>query len=775
MTTLPVTTIRDALAEVGMADRPDGDVVLMAMVNGKPRHATLAAAADTPVTDPEALYVASGLFAPGVVSIKGGRTTEHCTRVVWMPFDADLIAMLDPDKVTADDLHAAPQDEIDAVLADQITEVDRAFAACGWPIHRLDYTGYGLCAYVYVDDADQHRVADAQDTHKRAVAALNEAAGFPLFDRQVSDAGPRVTRVPGSLNRKGPTPRVVRTLRPWDGRSIPLTHRPAPAATATPVDVPVDGSGLSAEAADAIVDAIAPAWSEGQRHAMGVAVAGLLAKSGVPETQALDIVGRLAAGDKKPYDRFNALRRSYDRVRSGQAVAGYTQLQQLIPQDALAFVANVLDRFQESTAAVPDLTAFDAAAQASVGRSIDASEALRRRERDLLSLVPEPPEECFYGWVGQYRDIVAPTTEAADALHLGAILTACGAHIGRKVATELGSDPIYPTLYTVLVGATGWSRKETAMRRALDDLGRTPVGSFQAASPAYQEVSDLTSAEGLAEVMERTPNTLIRLSELTLLFSNMQRKGTTNLADQLIRLWDAPAQFQILRAKSATKVERPSLSILAATQPGRLADAMTHEHIISGFANRLVFVAGDAKPEMAEPSQIDRGALWELFRDFQDAVQRYPDGTVLARAPETDARWNAWYGEIRRQSADEELSAMRARHQALALKVALIYAVTDSADRIEAHHLEPAIAFVEWMWRNLLLLMKRWGVGHWSQIEQRIEETLRVNGPMKRHPLSRKCANRKWNNRDFSIVLDSLIKTESVLVNATGICSWAEG
>jgi len=770
----PTTTVRDALATVGMTDRPDGEVVLASITGKGIRHYTLATVGDADPADAESLYVASGLFAPGVVSIKGGRTTDHVTRVMWLPFDADLIAMLDSDKVTADDLHAATQEEIEDILGDQIVEVDRAFAACGFPLHRLDYTGYGLCAYGYVHESDQHRVADAQRTHKGMVAALNAAAGFRLFDVQVSDAGPRITRVPGSLNRKGATPRVVRTLRPWDGRTAYLDTAPTqPPAPRTPVDVPVDGDGLSAEAVDALVDAIRPSWDEGQRHAMGIAVAGLLAKAGVPETQALDIVGRLTSGDKKPYDRYNALRRSYERVRSGQAVAGYTQLQQLMPADALAFVGRTLDQFRESTAAIPDLSAFETTAKgatSSAGRRLPPENL---SDDDFARSMPPVPDECFYGPFAAYRDIMAPTTQAPDVYHLASALTWFGALVGRRIRTEHASEDLYPNLFTVLVGASGSTKKDTAAKRAIHLPHNFPIGAgLRNPDMPYAINTNVSSSEGLIGDLEASPRQILYLNELSIVQKNAQRKGTRTIFDTLITAFDCPPEISNNTKSNRVKAEKPFLSMLAATQPKRLADQMTDEDIHSGFANRILFVLGAAKEPMSRPPGVDRLAAWKLYLSWMDVVGGYTDPTVIPLSPDSYDPWDEWFDAMASSPAEtEEEGDMRQRLPVFVQKIALIFAISDGARAIEPWHLAPAIAFVDWCWGITRQMLKGWAIGVDTQIELAITRALQRHGPMHRRNLQMRTNNRKWSGRDFAAVFRGMTENRLVSVSAEGIVS----
>lgn len=776
-------TVGRALEVAGMTPTADGDVVLMAMRDGKPRHATLDRCLDLDPTQPEALYVASGWFAKGVITISGGRSTEHCVGVRWLPFDADLAALFDGDRAEVNrQLWAADQAELDDLIDVQLDHVRHAFAAVGQAIHRIDYTGYGVCAYVYVDERDRHRVRDLQQMHKRAVAALNQAAGFPLFDSQVSDAGPRVTRVPGSLNRKNPAiPRLVRTLVPWEGQSSPLEDQPAPAPNVTPIAVPRDGDGLSAEAVDQLVEALAPSWSEGQRHRMGLAVAGLLAKSGVPESQARHIVERLAANDRKPWDRFNALGRSYDRVRAGQAVAGWTALEGVVPVDAMRFVGGVLDAWEQSRAAHVDLSVFSASGRLEIPISVQRSKHAAEAPQGIQ--IRPLPAICLDGWLRDYVELVEPTCESPDAFHLAAGMALIGATMGRTVAVRHISKSLYANQYLMIVGAAGSSRKDTAIRLALDMPRHRPTNQTgglydaRAANDApYQLATDVGSAEGLVQLLSKSPNVLLYVTEYQRLIRNAKRQSTGTIMPLLTQAWDTPISLQTLTKASPLEAKLPCLSMIAAVQPGILAQETGQAEVESGYATRWLYVLGAGKGSRPEPPEIDEQAAYELYGELLKRRRQYEIGdreSRLAFADDARERWVDWYDRDRgREVAGEDEDAMRSRLGVHVRKVALIYAAGEGAWSIELRHLEAAIAFVEWCWAHTEELMRTWGVSAWGEIEARIQRVLEGQGAMPRWRLRQQCSSRRWGSREFGQVVDAMHKNGTVRIDPQGVVAW---
>ncbi len=755
------------VAALGVEPREGEDVVLVAVdPEGRVSHYTLQELADHDVDEADALYLASGTFGAGTVTRWRGRTAEHVARVLWLLFDCDLVDWEGvTDKAEREqrlhDLHALPDAELDALIARQQTDVEEVFARANVPIHRLDITGYGLCAYVHIDEADQQRVTDCRDAHKLLIAHLNEVAGYRLVDPQASDAGTRITRVPDSLNTKGAIPRRVRTLYRHDA-SAPLGGRPQAQRPPTPL-IPKEGPGLSQPDADAIMKALTPSWTLGQKHAMGLAVAGILAKAGVPEAQAAAIVERLSAHDAKPWDRAAAVRRSYDRVRTGLAVKGFTALQDLVPAETLAFVDGILTRYKRAT--TPTLIIHD-------GEPDPAARAAKRVET-RVSYDP-PPAVAFHGWFKAYLDLVEPTTEAPDAFHLGAALTLAGAMIGRRVRTEYASDPLYANLYTVLIGPSGSSRKDTAIKRALT-IPQLQLGADFVQTP-FHVVTDVASAEGLVTILKDNPNTLLYVTELSTLKRNASRKATQTILPRLIEAWDTPAVLQNLTKNQPIQAVRPYLSVVAATQPGTLALEMTEEDIHSGFGNRWLYVVGAGKPARPTPPPLDKEAAWKLYGELAGAIRRYGEGKVLPVDPGTQERWDAWYVNQQGESGrNEDEDAMRVRHATLIRKIALIYAVADGAAAISDDHLAAAIALVDWMWTHVRALLKEWGVGVDVQIEERIKAALRKHEAMPRRLLQMRTAGRRWSARDFAAVFRAMQENGTLAVDAEGNVALAGG
>jgi hypothetical protein len=753
--------IADVIAELGVVPRDGEDVVLTVIRNGgTPENFTLDECAAWPLEQDGNVYLASGLFRHGSVRRKEGRKGANVARVLWLPFDADLKDYLD---VPAAEVLALDEAEVPPLIERQRVDLEEAFGRLGLPVHRLDFTGHGLCAYVYLDDAAGLAVDRVPDVHKAIIKRVNDLVGFRLVDPEVSDAGSRITRLPGTLNRKahdaglGPA-RQTKTLSftPGMASAVLLGQIARGEAQAPPPTrvIPDHGKRLDDDAVGRIVSAVAPHWTLGQKHAVSLALSGMLAKAGVPEEQALAIVERLSAGDAKPWDRARSVRDSYNRVRSGLDIKGFYGLRDYLPAEAIEYVDGVLKPLREAT---------------STHRLVyDPSEI---RDAKIEELFTAPGSDVYYGWFREYAELMAPTSEAPDQYHLASGLVMTGALIGRRVAMEWFSESLYTNLYAVLIGRTGRSRKDTAIKRALQVTQRPQ--NERIVNPTFDIARDVSSAEGLIQVLQKKPNTLIYLTELTAMLRNARRKGTSTILDRLIEAWDTPEILQNLSKLAPVQAAKPYLSILAATQPSRLADNMTDEDIQSGFANRWLYVVGKGKEPMSRAPSLDWKAAWSLYLRLFDAITSYPEGTVLCLSDEAGLAWDAWYSRmLAEEGRDESEDDMRARHPNLAMKVALIYAISDRARAIEARHLEAALALVDWMWRNVRELMRVWGVGVDGQIAERIL-TLLKKGPMKRRELQMYTRGRKWGPREFAAVFEAMQRNGTIEADAAGVFALA--
>ena len=752
--------VGDAITACGLTiEQPDGDVIVVAVnQHGKLVHRTAAEVADKNLG--RNTYQAGGIFRPGSIVDNRGRKAENLVRIMWLAFDADLSDYLG---WTKQDLWELDDETLADLVALQRSDLERIFGEIGLRFTRLDYTGYGLCGYLYLDELSGRKIEEVGQAYKSIVTAVNQRWGNgDLVDRSVSDAGTRITRIPGSINDKGSVERVSRTIS-HDGELYSLEQLQAAAGQKRSNVVHLSGPGdkrLDAEKQALIIEHMIPVWTLGQKHIVSLGLAGMLAKAGVAQEQALQIVQEISrrAGDERPDDRAKTVITTYKRLEAGEQTTGYFSLKGRIPDALLDWLDQELGQVRQASVTV-----------LMPGRPSKKSEELsddERIERGIGGRFTPPPAGAYFGWFAEYRDIMAPTTEAPDQFHLGAGLVIAGAQIGRTVSCWYNSEDLYGNLYAVLVGRTGTSRKDTAIKRALalPDYARgTKI------IPAYAVHRDVSSAEGLIKTLKQDPNTLLYLTEMSATLKNARRKSTSTILDKLIEAWDTPRRMQNLSKMDSNEVFDPYVSILSATQPGRLARAMGDEEIESGFANRWLYVPGSGKAPIARTPDVDVIGAGELFADLSDAVRHFKIGERLRMSEAAGSKWDDWYRAVAEEMGDDEdLADMRTRHPTLVLKIALIHAVTDRSKSLEWRHIEPAMEFVNWSWGMVKQMMQAWGARDERYLEDRIISILSARGPLPKRQLQQACSSRKWTGKDFALALEWMRKNDTIVFDASG-------
>lgn len=746
--------VKDAIRELGIdADTTPGELCIVQITNKGARHYRLPEVAEREIT--RDLYLATGTFAPGSISEYAGRTVENLRSVLWLVGDFDYKDYVPG--VTLADLRTWSDGELLSTGRQLAQDVRELYELIGVPVHRIDYTGYGIAVYTYLNGHDTADIPEIRDLNRALVETINAQWGSTLADPGVHDAGTRIMRLVPGPNTKGPTPRQAQTIYRSEGH-VALADLRTTLQTRTRTTVgraiPRTGTDLPGSVLHDLIDAVLPHWNEGNRHGIALALAGILAKAGVAEEQAARVVEYTAnaAGDLELRDRLKAVETSYQRARAGLQTRGLYGLRDWLPIEAVEFIDRVLEQVRGRVADVT-FTVTDGV----VDDNAD----------DEIPLIPVPAS-VKSGLIGDYITLMRPTTEASESYHLGVGLTIAGAMIGRRVAVNY-AGPTYANLFTLLVGTSGRSRKDTAIKRGTRLLTSAPVGTTQRKS-GVQIVTDVASAEGLIKSLSEFGNILLYLTEFSRLMANADRKGTRTIVPVLIEAFDTPAVLSNNSLGNPLKAEYPYTSILSATQPRILEGLMSDEHVHSGFINRWLIIPGQSDQPMPWPVSVNPADLGLLFEQFHAAIHdAHTDGQVLTLAADARLLWDSWYLESwgRKQSEDE--AAMRVRHPVLAIKIALIYSVLAGESEITRTALEQGIAVVDWMWTHVARMLPGWGGTVFGRIESKITQLLTDRGPTKRRVLTQYCRSRTWSTADFNAALDAMVKSGAIHIDATGV------
>lgn len=306
-------------------------------------------------------------------------------------------------------------------------------------------------------------------------------------------------------------------------------------------------------------------------------------------------------------------------------------------------------------------------------------------------------------WLGGYVNYARTLTDAPLAFHVGAGLVALAGAVGSSVAWKGGGRENWPNLYALLLAPSGLYRKSTSVDLACSFLERAAPGRVM-----DNEFSPERFIKNLAE----HPNAVLKEAEFSSLLERMKANYMSGLKQRLTELYDCvPRYSRHISGDSAGPqgqrlvIDRPALSIVAASTTDWLVSSITELDLRSGFIPRFLLIPAaqkEAEPEGGYWAHPDTYAEGLLLRELAQRAHR-PYGVVEFR----DVRdqligWsNTMTRRIERGEFAEELSGMYSRISHHLGKLCALLAVSElpaaGEYRVSRDMAERSCALLEWV------------------------------------------------------------------------------
>lgn len=329
------------------------------------------------------------------------------------------------------------------------------------------------------------------------------------------------------------------------------------------------------------------------------------------------------------------------------------------------------------------------------------------------------PKVARWGPLWNYAQYMAPTTEAPVEFHFGAVATCLSPLFGRAYV-QLGPRRLHTNLQSVLVGATGTSRKTTAVGAAVD--------------AAKQVSSDLLvlygvgSREGLiTSLPDDGGPVILRVAEFTGLLKKAQSKATGGLTELLMELYDRPVAIENRLAQDKITRPNPNLALLSDSTPDHLADTFAESGLENGFLNRLSLWTGEPSGPKPFPPPPDELLLTAWASEVAEAVTRCQ--TTSHPAPTVTDSARDWWDTVYREDLYPRLhrgadGSPIARSADKAWQFALLYTVLAQESRIEADHIETGWAVARYLADTSLDLARNIGLNSRHRAQQVLLDTV---------------------------------------------------
>ena len=314
---------------------------------------------------------------------------------------------------------------------------------------------------------------------------------------------------------------------------------------------------------------------------------------------------------------------------------------------------------------------------------------------DLLSSQwPKPaPQAAFHGLAGEFVRLTEPHTEADPLALLAQFLVAFGTAAGRNAYYEVEASRHYPNEFVVLVGPSGkgrkgssWDHVETALSHADPELVEERIVSGMSSGEGLiAEVRDVETDDGV----DQDKRLLVLEPEFAQVMKVLAREGNT-LSPVVRNGWDGKRLQTLVRA-SPLRATGAHIGIVGHITKDELLRYLNATELANGFFNRFLVIAVRRSKELPFGGRIGGNDLAAVRRGLVGALDHARASQRLAFSGAAAERWIEVYSDLSRGQAGM-LGASTARAEAHVCRLALIYALLDSADEIGIDHLEAALA-----------------------------------------------------------------------------------
>lgn len=326
---------------------------------------------------------------------------------------------------------------------------------------------------------------------------------------------------------------------------------------------------------------------------------------------------------------------------------------------------------------------------------------------------PKPTEAMFYGLVGDVARAAAKDTEVNPVAAGTAFLSCLGANMGRDVYLSVGNTFHHPRLFTLHIGRSGRGRKGDAL--SLPNRVRARIEEVHCLTPGQYHSGGLSTREGLACLIhdgykqgkeDIPPIDDKRLwvveSEFANVLHQARRDGNT-LSAALRDAWDG------VSIRPATKSARiwasdPHIGIHACITPSELTGLIESRDLSNGFANRFLMIWAEKTGNIPFPKATPKHEVDEFAnrtaRVIQFAKGSYPASKNSREMQLNEAARNlyseVYTRELTKPDTSELITGLLERQAPYALRLAMIFALTDETLTMEPKHLDAALAWVRY-------------------------------------------------------------------------------
>ena len=314
------------------------------------------------------------------------------------------------------------------------------------------------------------------------------------------------------------------------------------------------------------------------------------------------------------------------------------------------------------------------------------------------------------GLAGDFVCLACRDSEADPAAVLVTFLVRFGIEVGPVPHVLVGDAKHPPRLFAVVVGASSKARKGTSGQPV------QRVFTFDAQAPhlsAHNSPGPLSSGEGLVwkvrdpleawqldrnkdegkfvtiDPGEENKRLFVLDEELAAALQCTKREGNT-LSTVLRTLWDS-GDVEPLTKTNKTKTTGAHAGVVTHITVAELSRLLDETQTLNGFANRFLWVCARRRKLVALPRPMPQAEVSVLQQRILVALEAGRELGCLDFNQQARDLWEAAYPNLSQDHPGLAGTVIN-RGEAQVLRLALVYALLDSAREIQPGHLRAALA-----------------------------------------------------------------------------------
>lgn len=403
---------------------------------------------------------------------------------------------------------------------------------------------------------------------------------------------------------------------------------------------------------------------------------------------------------------------------------------------------------------------------------------------------PQPDPVCLYGLIGDVARAGSEGTETNAYAIAANFMAYLSCAVGRGVYLPVGNTPHHARLFCLHVGRSGRGRKGDAVSLVLR-IDQALRAMDEAFAPQIHR-GGLSSREGLVALMHdgyrqgRLDMPAIEDKRLWVVeseFANVLHQGRRDgntLSAALRDCWDG------VDLKPATKsnrlyASRPHVCLSGAISPGELTGLISARELTNGFANRFLMFWAERIRMLPFPKETPQATVELLACRTLEVLafvraDRHDERDHLRMELSPQAQWRyaqLYRGELNDDLGDGAVGALLERRAPMLLRLAMLMALTDMQTRIDAQHVDAAMAWIRHATASVRFVFvsaaEEVKLAQVLELSNRVLAFLRERGQATRSQISAECFRGKVSKTRIDASLEHLLASTPPKITVQGV------